>query len=174
MQAVRPGVALRRRASRLADEAVLLGGGEVFRLPLAPSAVDRHAVLVRALPKLRPLVPVAVPVPRYAGVLADGVTPFTVEARLPGVRPAALPAIARGQVEGVVAALTAVPRREAEQWGVRADEPGAPDLVLLHGALGLDALLADPRTGLLTGVVDWRLRLGPPAEAVAPDLAALL
>lgn len=53
-----------------------------------------------------------------------------------------------------------------------ADPQVAP--VLLHGALGLDALLADARTGLLTGVVDWDLRLGPERLAVQADLATLL
>lgn len=188
--AARPGVALRRVPSALADEAVLVGGGEVFRLPLEPSASAGHAVLVRALPRLRVLVPVAVPQPRYVGVLDDGETPFTAERRLPGVRPSALGSIAAGQLEGVVAALLAVPAREARQWGVQewgAQEwgvqregvsgagPGAPGLgVLLHGQLGLDALLADARTGVLTGVVGWQPRLGDEGDVLEADLAALL
>jgi aminoglycoside phosphotransferase (APT) family kinase protein len=171
----RPGVAVRSRPSSRPDEAVLVGGGEVFRLPLAPSAVARAAVLVEALPRLRPLLPVAVPLPRWAGVLPDGATPFTVERRLPGVPPRTLDGIARGQVEGVVAGLLAVPPREAEQWGVPVlGDPGGDARVLLHGALGLGALLADPHTGLLTGVVDWDLHLGPRHLAVQADLAALL
>lgn len=185
MQAVRPGVVLHRRPSR-PDELVLAGGGEVFRLPLAPSAVSRQAVLVRALPELVPRVPVALAPPRYVGVMADGTTPFTAERRLPGVRPDALEGIAVGQLEGVVEALAAVPVREAEQWGVPlriASHGPGPDAdevraardraVLRHAALSvrpdrpvpshvLDALLADPRTGLLTGVVDWHLVLGQP------------
>lgn len=168
--AVRPGVVLHRRPSPHDDELVLAGGGEVFRLPLRPSAVARHAVLVRALPKLVPLVPVALAPPRYVGVLADGATPFTAERRLPGVRPVALEGIAGGQRDGVLAALEAVPVREAQQWGVPGDGP-----VLVHGALeqdddGLGALLADPRTGLLTGVVGWDLRLGDVTEAAEPGL----
>jgi hypothetical protein len=171
----RPGVALSRRPSSRPDEAVLVGGGEVFRLPLAPSAVARAAVLVTALPRLRPLLPVAVPLPRWVGVLPDGTTPFTAERRLPGVRARTLDGIACGQVDGVVAGLLAVPPREAEQWGVPVLASGAGDApVLLHGALGLAALLADPRTGLLTGVVDWDLHLGPQHLAVQADLAALL
>ncbi len=151
VQVARPGVRLHRRPSR-DDEVVLAGGGEVFRLPLTDAAVARHAVLVRALPKLVPLVPVALAPPRYVGVLDDGATPFTAERRLPGVRPERLEGIALGQLEGVVEALLAVPAREAQQWGV----PGAG---LLRSPLGLDVLLADPRTGLLTGVPDWDLRL---------------
>lgn len=176
VQAVRPGRALHRRPS-LDDELVLAGGGEVFRLPLAPSAAARHAVLVRALPRLVPLVPVAVAPPRYVGVLGDGTTPFTAERRLPGARPAALEGIALGQLAGVVAALEAVPVREAQQWGVSRTGAGDPE-VLLHGALTADALLADPRTGLLTGVVGWDLRLGPAGSdrdtALEADLAGLL
>lgn len=166
VQQARPGLVVHRRPSPLADEAVVAGGGEVFRLPLAPSAAARAAVLVRALPKLVPLVPVALAPPRYVGVLEDGATPFTAERRLPGVRPVALDGIARGQLEGVVAALLAVPPREAQQWGA----PG--EGVLLHGRLDLDALLADPRTGLLTGVVGWDLRLGDAAQAAGPGLLA--
>ena len=145
------------------DEVVLAGGAEVFRLPLAPSAAARHAVLVKALPELRSRVPVAVPVPRYAGVLPDGETPFTAEPLLPGEPVRALGAIALGQLAGALAALAAVPEREARQWGV----PGQGSL--LHGALDGSALLVDPGRGLLTGVVGWRVRLGDPAE----DLASL-
>lgn len=164
----RPGVRLHRRPSA-EDEVVLAGGGEVFRLPLTEAAAARHAVLVRALPKLVPLVPVALAVPRYVGVLDDGTTPFTAERRLPGVRPSSLEGIALGQYEGVVEALAAVPVREAEQWGV--PSAAGPDAaVLRHTGLrsaqdgtvtdeALDCLLADPRTGLLTGVVAWDLRL---------------
>ena len=143
------------------DEVVLAGGTEVFRLPLAPSAVARSAVLVKALPELRTRVPVAVPVPRYAGVLPDGETPFTAEPLLPGEPAQALSGIAAGQLAGVLAALAAVPEREARQWGV----PGEGSL--LHGALDASALLVDPGRGLLTGVVGWRLRLGDPAEDLA-------
>ncbi|MCW2605427.1 MAG: hypothetical protein JWO60_120 [Frankiales bacterium] len=161
--AARPGVALHRRPS-LPDELVLAGGGEVFRLPLAPTAVARHAVLVRALPKLVPLVPVALAPPRFVGVMDDGATPFTAERRLPGVRPTAVSGIALGQLEGAVEALRAVPAREAAQWGV----PGAAaaGAVLQHPGLladpPFDALLCDPRTGLLTGVVGWDLVLARP------------
>ncbi|MCW2777272.1 MAG: hypothetical protein JWN17_997 [Frankiales bacterium] len=169
VRVARPGLRLHRRPS-LPDELVLAGGGEVFRLPRAASAVVRASVHVVALARLVPLVPVALAPPRYVGVLADGETPFTAERRLPGARPAALTGIALGQVEGVVEALLAVPEREARQWGVR----GAPAGVLLHGALGADALLADPRTGLLTGVVGWDLRLGDEGDALQADLAALL
>lgn len=166
VQAARPGVALRPRPTPHDDELVLAGGGEVFRLPLAASATARHAVLVRALPRLVPLVPVALAPPRYVGVLADGATPFTAERRLPGVPPQAVEGIARGQLEGVLAALEAVPAREAEQWGV---PPGTgPDDVLQHPGLAGEprrVLLADPRTGLLTGVVGWDLVLGRPPRS---------
>lgn len=172
VQAARPGVVLHRRPSR-ADELVLAGGGEVFRLPLAPSAAARHAVLVKALPKLAPLVPVALAPPRYVGVLDDGATPFTAERRLPGVRPQELEGIAQGQLDGVLAALAAVPPREAAQWGVpvrttstgeRVPPADLEGLVLHHRGLpALDVLLADPRTGLLTGVVDWDLLLARPS-----------
>lgn len=193
VRAARPGVVLHRRPSR-ADERVLAGGGELFRLPLRPSAVARHTVLVRAMPKLVPLLPVAVAPPRWVGVLADGVTPFTAERRLPGVQsgagpggpPAApLEGIALGQLAGVVEALRAVPVREAQQWGVpgasnghvcRPDQGVGPrsddGAVLLHGALGWSALLSDPRTGLLTGVVDWDLRLGAAGRDLGGALAA--
>ena len=159
---VRPGVALRALAVH-DDEVLLAGGGEVFRLPLAPSAAARHAVLVKALPELRSRVPVAVPVPRYAGVLPDGETPFTAEPLLPGEPATQLSAIAAGQLAGVLAALSGVPEREARQWGV----PGEGSL--LHGALDASALLLDPARGLLSGVVGWRPRLGDPAD----DLASL-
>ncbi|MCU1692625.1 MAG: hypothetical protein JWM64_1716 [Frankiales bacterium] len=168
VRGARPGVPLHRRPSR-SDEVVLAGGGEVFRLPLTDDAVARHAVLVRALPRLVPLVPVAVAPPRYVGVVEDGATPFTAERRLPGAVPPSLGGIALGQLEGVVEALRGVPPREAGQWGV----PGAGP-VLLHGALRRDALLADPRTGVLTGVVDWDLRLGEEQDAVDEELRRLL
>ena len=161
-QAARPGVAL-REVPGPDDELVLHGGGEVLRLPRTPAAAARLVLLVRALPRLRPLVPVAVPQPRLVGVLEDGETPFTAEARLPGVPGLALEGLAVGQLAGLLAALADVPVREAQSWGV----PG--DGTLLHGALDPAALLVDPRRGVLTGVVGWRLRLGDPAE----DLAAL-
>ncbi len=104
---------------------MLAGGGELFRLPLTATAVARHAVLVRALPKLVPLVPVAVAPPRFVGVLADGATPFTAERRLPGVRPAALDGIAQGQLEGVVEALRAVPRARGAAVGRAGRRRGA-------------------------------------------------
>jgi aminoglycoside phosphotransferase (APT) family kinase protein len=168
--AARPGVVLREAAGP-ADELVRHGGGEVLRLPRTPEAAERLVLLVRALPRLRPLVPVAVPQPRLVGVLADGETPFTAEARLPGVpgRPLEGPAV--GQLAGLLAALADVPVREARSWGV----PG--DGVLVHGALTPAALLVDPRRGVLTGVVGWRLRLGDPAEDLAgldPALRAAL
>lgn len=145
------------------DEVVLAGNGEVFRLPLDETAARRHAALVRALPELRPRLPVPVPVPRYVGVLPDGTTPFTAEPELPGQPAGAVNAIAAGQLAGVLAALAGVPEREARGWGI------AGTGVLLHGALDRTALLHDPRRGLLTGIVGWRPRLGEQAE----DLAAL-
>ena len=157
---VRPGVALRALAVH-DDEALLTGGDEVFRLPLAPSAAHRHAVLVRALPELRTRLPVRVAVPRYVGVLPDGQTPFTAEPLLRGSPVTELGAIAAGQLAGVLAALAAVPEREARQWGV------AGEGSLLHGALDETALLGDQARGLLVGVVGWRLRLGDPADDVA-------
>lgn len=176
VQAVRPGIALRRREpgdGGADDETVLLGGDEVFRIPLTELAVVRQAVLVRALPALRPLVPVSVPQPRYIGVLADGTTPFTAERRLPGRHPEELGGIARGQLEGLLAALAAVPTREAGQWGL--DGTGS----LLHGDLTAEALLVDPERGVLTGVVAWRPRLGDPGAdllslppPLRPDLRA--
>ena len=165
--AVRPGVRL-REVDGPPDEAVVHGGGEVFRLPRTPEAAARHAVLVKALPVLRSRVPVPVAAPRYTGVLPDGETPFLAEPRLPGVRLADLPGhvlsgIAVGQLSGVLLALAGVVEREAGQWGL----PGSG--ALLHGDLTPAALLVDPARGLLTGVVGWRLRLGDPAE----DLAGL-
>ena len=157
MGQVRPGVAL-RALSVSDDEVVLAGGGEVFRLPLEASAAERHAVLVRALPELRPRLPVAVAVPRYVGVLPDGQTPFTAEPELPGVATTSVDAIAAGQLAGVLAALAAVPEREAQQWGVSGSGS------LLHGALDAGAVLSDPDRALLTGIVGWRLRLGDPDD----------
>ena len=145
------------------DEVVLASRTEVFRLPLDPSAAERHAVLVRTLPELRPRLPVAVAVPRYVGLMPDGATPFVAEPLLGGEQAAALGSIAVGQVAGVLAALAAVPEREARQWGV----PG--DGSLLHGALDRTALLVDPQRGVLSGVVGWRPRLGDPRD----DLASL-
>lgn len=145
------------------DEAVLAGGGEVFRLPLTAEAAQRHAVLLRVLPQLRTRLPVTVPVPRYVGLMPDGATPFLAEPHLPGTAVATLGPIAAGQLAGVLAALADVPPREAQSWGV------AGDGSLLHGALDATALLQDPARGVLTGVVGWRPRLGDPAE----DLAAL-
>jgi aminoglycoside phosphotransferase (APT) family kinase protein len=142
---------------------VLAGDDEVFRLPLHPDAVARQAILVRALPELRARLPIAIPVPRYVGVLTDGATPFTAERRLPGEHAETLSAIAAGQLAGMLAALADVPPREAQQWGV----PGEGSL--LHGRLDRTALLVDPQRGVLTGLVGWRLRLGDPAD----DLATL-
>lgn len=163
VRAVRPDVRV-RCVRNDGDEVVLAGGDEVFRVPLTPAAVERHAVLVRALPVLRLKLPVAVAPPRYVGVLDDGTTPFLAERRLAGV-PAtgALGPIASGQLAGVLAALAAVPPREAQQWGVTGD--GA----LLHGALAPTAVLVDAGRGVLTGIVGWRPRLGDPAD----DRAAL-
>ena len=170
--AVRPGIELRALAVH-DDEAVLAGGQEVFRLPLAPSAAVRHAVLVQALPALRTALPVAVAVPRYIGVMADGTTPFTAEPLLPGTVPLALSSIATGQLAGALAALAAVSTRQAQQWGVLGASHGAAGTsgasVLLHGDLRRSALLADPSSGLLTGIVGWRLRFGAADE----DLASL-
>ena len=83
----------------------------MLRLPRTAGAAARLVLLVRALPRLRPLVPVAVPLPRLVRVPGDG--------------------------------------------------------VLLHGALGPSALLVDPRRGVLTGVVGWRLRLDERADELA-------
>ncbi len=145
------------------DEVVLAGGTEVFRLPLSPEAAQRHAALVTALPELRTRLPLAVAVPRYVGLMPDRTTPFLSEPLLPGEPAERLGSIAAGQLAGVLAALAAVPEREAQQWGV----PGQG--VLLHGALDASALLVDPVRSVLTGVVGWRPRLGDPAD----DLAAL-
>ena len=166
MQRVRPGLELRSLAVH-DDEVVLAGAGEVFRLPLAAPAVARQAVLVRALPELRARLPVPVPVPRYVGVLPDGATPFTAEPLLPGEPAGALGTIALGQLAGALAALAAVPEREAQQWGV----PGQGSL--LHGALDAGALLVDPTRGVLTGLVGWRPRLGDPVDDVASLPAAV-
>jgi hypothetical protein len=159
---VRPGLVLRSLAVH-DDEVLLAGGGEVFRLPLSPSAAQRHAVLVRALPELRTRLPVAVAVPRYVGLMPDGATPFLGEPLLPGEPASALGSIAAGQLAGVLAALAAVPSRVARQWGV------AGEGTLLHGALDDRALLGDPARGVLTGLVGWRPRLGDAAD----DLATL-
>ena len=162
MAQVRPGVPLRALAVH-DDEVVLTGGGEVFRLPLAPEAAARHAVLVRALPVLRTRLPVTVPVPRYVGLMPDGATPFLAEREIAGEPVRELGPIAAGQLAGVLAALADVPPREAQAWGVHGEGS------LLHGALDRTALLHDPARGLLTGVVGWRPRLGDPGE----DLATL-
>ena len=148
---------------------MLASASEVFRLPLTPAAAARSAVHVRALPALRPRVPVTLPAPRYVGVMPDGRTPFTAEPRLPGVpldpaRP--LGSIARAQLQGVLAALASVPAKEARQWGV----PGDGD-VLLHGDLRPGVLLADGAR--LTAVTGWRLRLGTAGDVVDPALSAL-
>lgn len=159
---MRPGIVLRSLAVS-DDEVVLAGGEEVFRLPLAPAAAQRHAVLVRALPELRTRLPVPVAVPRYVGVLPDGSTPFTAERLLPGRPASELGTIALGQLRGVLAALADVPAREGRQWGATGEGS------LLHGALDATALLVDPERGVLTGLVGWHPRLGDPAE----DLASL-
>ena len=160
MLQVRPGIDLRALAVH-DDEVVLAGGGEVFRLPLDDAAAARQGALVVALPQLRMRLPVTIPVPRYVGLMPDGATPFTAERELPGEPAMALDPIAAGQLAGVLAALAAVPEREARQWGVQ----GAGSL--LHGALDTSALLVDPALGLLTGVVGWRPRLGDPADDLA-------
>lgn len=157
----------------LPDELVLSAGSELLRLPRTPGAVARHAVLARALPVLRNRLPVAVAAPRYVGVLADGSTPLTAEPRLPGepLGGRRLGAIAVGQLAGTLAALREVPEREAQSWGV--DGAGT----LLHGDLHPGALLVEPRTGLLTGIAGWRLRLGEPEDDLAllpADVAAAL
>ena len=165
---MRPDVVLEQLAVH-DDEVVLASADEVFRIPLAPEAAARHAVLVRALPELRTRLPVAVAPPRYVGVLPDGTTPFTAERRLPGGRVTTLGSIAAGQLAGVLAALAAVPAREAQQWGVAGEGE-----VLLHGALTPTALLGDSARGVLTGITGWRLRLGGADDAVRPELRALL
>ncbi len=152
VQEVRPGVLLRSLAVH-DDEVVLAGGAEVFRLPLAEVAVQRHAVLVRALPVLGPRLPVAVAVPRFVGVMPDGQTPFTAEPLLPGEPAGELTSIAAGQLAGVLAALAGVPAREARQWGV----PGPGEA--LDGGLGSGSVLLDPTRGVLTGIVGWNLTL---------------
>lgn len=153
VQQARPGVVLRALAVH-DDEAVLTGGGEVFRLPLAPSGAGRLAVLVAALPVLRARLPLAVAVPRWVGVMPDGQTPFSAEPLLPGAAAGgldtALTGIAAGQRDGVLAALAEVPAREALAWGV----PGEGELLRATASL-----LADPEQGLLTGVVGWRFDL---------------
>ena len=141
--AVRPGLAL-RLVSDGPQEAVVHGGGEVFRLPLGPEAAARQAVLVRALPALFPLLPVAVPRPRWVGVMADGTTPFTAERRLPGIPTSTVEGMATRQWDGVAAALDSVPPGLLREWGVSVAPRPA---VVLH----------DPGRGVLTGLVDWRL-----------------
>ena len=135
----RPGVAL-REFGRTADEMVIIGGGEVFRLPLTAAAVARQQVLVRSLPKLYDKLPVAVPRPKYVGVLTDGTTPFTAERRLPGLPVSEPTGIAAAQWEGVVVALDAVPPGEVREWG---------------GLCRPTVLLGDPDRGVLTGLVAW-------------------
>jgi hypothetical protein len=137
--AVRPGVVLREVEG--VDEVVFHGGGEVFRLPLSDAAVARQRSLVKALPALFAMLPVAVPSPRFVGVLADGVTPFTAEKRLPGAPCEQPRGIALGQWEGVVAALEAVSPGQVREWG---------------GLFRPTLLLADPVRGVLTGLVEWR------------------
>jgi hypothetical protein len=141
------------------DELVLTAGDEVLRLPHGPTRWPGRQVLVVAMPALRVRLPVAVPVPRYVGVLGDGATPFTAERRLPGTALAgtALCGIAVGQLAGTVAALRDVSEREAHAWGVEGSGS------LLHGALTpASVLLGD--AGLVSGVVGWRLRLGDPGR----------
>ena len=138
IEAVRPGLIPRLVAET--DEAVFHGGGEVFRLPLTITAASRQRALVKGLPRLRNLVPVAVPVPRWVGVMADGVTPFTGERRLPGVEISEPTGIAAQQWQGVLAALDAVSPAEAQEWG---------------GIYLPTLLLADPHRGVLTGLVEW-------------------
>lgn len=137
--AVRPGVVLREVEG--IDEVVFQGGGEVFRLPLTEAAVARQKVLVTALPALFALLPVAVPSPRYVGVLADGATPFTAEKRLPGTPCEEPRGIARGQWDGVQAALESVSPGQVREWG---------------GLFRPTLLLEDPTRGVLTGLVEWR------------------
>lgn len=157
VQAARPGVELRPLAIH-DDEVVLTGGGEVFRLPLVGPAAARHAVLVPMLTALRPLLPVAVAVPRFVGVMADGQTPFTAEPLLAGEPTTTLDPIAAGQLAGVLAALAAVPTKLAQQWGLSGDG------TLRHGGLGPTAVLHDPARGVLTGLVGWQPALGPAGE----------
>ena len=136
--AVRPGLALTEVEG--VDEVVLRGGGEVFRLPLTEGAVARQRALVTALPALFALLPVAVPRPRFVGVLADGETPFTAEKRLPGV-PWEPTGLGLSQLEGVREALDAVTDGQAREWG---------------GRFRPTVLLGEPTRGVLTGLVDWR------------------
>ncbi len=140
VEAARPGVVV-REVEAAADERVFHGGGEVFRLPLTSDAVARQRVLVRSLPVLAALVPVPVPRPRYVGVLADGQTPFTAERRLSGAPTTDLGAIAAGQWAGTLAALEDVSEGQRREWG---------------GLHRPTLLLADPVTGVLTGLVAWR------------------
>jgi hypothetical protein len=156
VRTARPALTDLERLAEHDDELVLAAGDEVFRLPLAPSGVERLAVLVRALPELRSRVPVAVAAPRWVGVLPDGETPFTAERRLPGTPPTApLGSIAAAQLAGVTAALADVRAREARQWGVVGDGD-------LLQAPGLTLLADGPR---LTGTTGWRLLLGSAEEA---------
>ena len=136
---MRPGVVLHEVPGT--DEVVLRGGGEVFRLPLTAEAVDRQRALVKGLPALFVKLPVAVPRPRYVGVLANGETPFTAERRLPGEPVEAVDGIAAAQWDGVLAALEAVTPGEVREWG---------------GLYRPTVLLADPARGVLTGLVEWR------------------
>lgn len=156
VQQARPGVVLSSLAVH-DDEAVLAAGGEVFRLPLAPSGAARLAVLVAALAALRTRLPLAVAVPRWIGVMPDGQTPFSAEPLLPGAAAggldAALTGIGAGQRDGVLAALAEVTAREARTWGV----PGDGEHLRATATL-----LTDPDRALLTGLVGWRLRLGAP------------
>ncbi len=140
VRAVRPLVTLTEIAGP-DDEVVFRGGGEVFRLPLTGEAVARQRALVKGLPVLFAKVPVAVPKPRWVGVLRDGQTPFTAETRLPGVALTELRGIAATQWEGVLAALDAVSPGEVREWG---------------GLHRPTVLLADPARGVLTGLVEWR------------------
>lgn len=138
--AVRPGLALTEVAGP-EDELVFRGGGEIFRLPLGQDAVARQRALVKGLPTLAAKVPVAVPRPRWVGVLQDSATPFTAERRLPGVVTAEPVGIAAAQWEGVLAAFDAVTPGEVREWG---------------GMHRPTVLLADPSRGVLTGLVEWR------------------
>ena len=156
------------------DEGVVHGGGEVFRLPRTPAAAARLQLLVRVLPRLRPLVPVPVPAPRLRrGARRTGRRRSPASRGCRVVPPAGpLSAIAAGQLAGLLAALAEVPVREAVMWGVPAGEG-----VLLHGGLTRAALLVDPQRGVLSGVVGWDPRLGDPAADLAgldPALRAAL
>lgn len=117
------------------------GGDEVFRLPLTVEAVSRQRALVTGLAALAAKLPVAVPRPRFVGVLEDGQTPFTAEARLPGSELELPTGIAASQWEGVIAALEAVSPGEVREWG---------------GLYRPTVLLVDAQRGVLTGVVAWR------------------